>query len=75
MPKFVFELALFLRARLESLWLQMLLDWVIRQVREEYLEFKIIKHKRISAEIDSIIQHELKRRREAAGSTPGADKM
>lgn len=74
MPKFVFELALFLRTRLESLWLQMLADWVIRQVREEYLELKIIKHKRISAEIDAVIQHELKRRREA-GLTPGPDKV
>lgn len=65
MPKLLFELALFFRSRLESLWVRMIADWVISKAREEYIDFKIIKHKRISAELVSVLERERERRHEA----------
>lgn len=63
MPKFLFELALFAKTRLTSFWLQVLADWVIERAREEYIEYKIIKHKAVSDEIAHVLEFERQRRR------------
>lgn len=73
MPKFLFELALFVRTRLTSFWLQVFADWVIRKTREEYIEYRIIKHKAVSDEIAHVLEFERQRRLMLRGGRIGAE--
>lgn len=68
MPKFLFELVLFMRARLQSVWAQILFDWVIDKAKDEWLEYRIQKHENAYDRIKLILELERKRREDAKRS-------
>lgn len=59
------ELALFFRPRLESLWLQMVFDWVIKRVRDEYIDIKIEKYRSDNDKLKLLLERERERRARA----------
>lgn len=71
MPRLLFELALFFRTRLASIWLQILCDWIIRQTRDAYIDYKIIKHKAVSDRVLAALERERERRKLQGRSIPG----
>lgn len=71
MPRLIFELAVFFKGRLPSIWLQLVCDWVIRQTRDAYIDYKIIKHKAASDRILAALERERERRKLQGRSISG----
>ena len=72
MPRFLFELAVFFRARLDALWARMIFDWIIRQAKEEWIEYKIIHYEATVRNVRGVLEFERERRKSQDGPTGGS---
>lgn len=66
MVKLLLELALFFRPKITAIWSQILYDWAVKKVRDEYIDLKIEKYERDNNKLKSLLELERERRRSVA---------